>query len=132
MTLALTVTGADERGAPVAARRRARALDTRRTHGHRRARRVRHAGRRRRRHGDVGAATATTLIRVGDHTVARARVCRKRALGYDFTGAARAAYANAAIALPDEPVRLSLEVNGDGNGVPLRASFINRYGEKQR
>ncbi len=28
-------------------------------------------------------------------------------------------------------MRLSLEVEGDGSGVPLRASFVNRYGEKQ-
>ena len=78
----------------------------------------------------LGAATATTLIRVGDHTVA-VPAYAETSLAYDFTGAARAAYANAVIALPDEPVRLSLEVDGDGNGVPLRASFVNRYGEKQ-
>ena len=34
------------------------------------------------------------------------------------------------IPLPGEPVRFSLEVFGDGSGVPLRASFVNRYGEK--
>jgi hypothetical protein len=78
----------------------------------------------------LGAATATTLIRVGNHTVAVPGY-PETALAYDFTGPARAAYANAVIPLPDEPVRLSLEVFGDGNGVPLRASFVNRYGEKQ-
>ena len=78
----------------------------------------------------LGPATATTLIRVGDHTVP-VPAYAETSLTYDFTGAARAAYANAVIALPDEPVRLSLEVEGDGNGVPLRASFVNRYGEKQ-
>ena len=78
----------------------------------------------------LGAARATTVIRVGDHTVA-VPAYPETALAYDFTGTARAAYANAVIPLPDEPVRLSVEVFGDGNGVPLRASFVNRYGEKQ-
>lgn len=127
---ALTVTGADERGAPIAlgnapvgwtfgARTVAGTHVVYDTQG-----------------GDVavtatlGSATATTLIRVGDHTV-RVPAYPETALVYDFTGTARAAYANATIALPGEPVRLSIEVDGDGNGVPLRAAFINRYGEKQ-
>jgi hypothetical protein len=79
---------------------------------------------------NLGTVTATTLIRVGDHTVA-VPAFDETALAYDFSGTARAAYANAVIPLPDEPVRLSIEVEGDGNGVPLRAAFINRYGEKQ-
>jgi hypothetical protein len=78
----------------------------------------------------LGAASAATAVRVGDHTVA-VPAYAETPLAYDFTGNARAAYANAVILLPDEPVRLSLEVYGDGNGVPLRASFVNRYGEKQ-
>ena len=78
----------------------------------------------------LGTATATTLVRVGDHTLA-VPAYPETALTYDFTGDARAAYANAVIPLPDEPVRLSVDVFGDGNGVPLRASFVNRYGEKQ-
>jgi hypothetical protein len=77
----------------------------------------------------LAGATATTRIRVGNHTVA-VSAYPETALTYDFTGAAKAAYANTALALPDEPVRLSVDVNGDGNGVPLRASFVNRYGEK--
>jgi len=128
--LSLSVTGADERGAPIAlgeapvrwllgSRAASGAHVVYDTQG-----------------GDVavtatlGAATATTLVRVGNHTVAVPGY-PETALAYDFTGPARAAYANAVIPLPDEPVRLSLEVFGDGNGVPLRASFINRYGEKQ-
>jgi exopolysaccharide biosynthesis protein len=127
--LPLTVTGADERGAPVVlgtapvrwmfgAQPQSGTNVVYDTHG-----------------GDVtvtaslAGATATTLIRVGDHTVT-VPAYPETALTYDFTGAARAAYANTAIALPDEPVRLSVEVLGDGNGVPLRASFVNRYGEK--
>ena len=77
----------------------------------------------------LGAVNAATLIRVGDHSVA-VPAYAETALAYDFTGTARAAYANATIALPDQPVQLSLDVDGDGNGVPLRASFVNRYGEK--
>jgi hypothetical protein len=77
----------------------------------------------------LGAVNATTMIRVGNHTLA-VPAYPETALTYDFTGSARAAYANAVIPLPGEPVRFSLEVFGDGNGVPLRASFVNRYGEK--
>lgn len=78
----------------------------------------------------LGSANATTLVRVGDRTVT-VPAYQETALAYDFTGAARAAYANAVVPLPDEPVRLSIEVFGDGSGVPLRASFLNRYGEKE-
>jgi hypothetical protein len=78
----------------------------------------------------LGSATAATLVRVGDHTLTVPNY-PETALAYDFTGTARAAYSNAVISLPDEPVRLSIEVLGDGSGVPLRASFLNRYGEKE-
>jgi hypothetical protein len=77
----------------------------------------------------LGSVAATTLVRVGDHTVA-VPAYPETVLPYDFTGTARAAYANGIVALPDEPVHMSLDVFGDGNGVPLRASFLNRYGEK--
>ena len=77
----------------------------------------------------LGTMSATTVVRVGDHTLA-VPAYAETLLTYDFSGAARAAYANAVIALPDEPVQLSIEVFGDGNGVPLRASFVNKYGEK--
>lgn len=50
-------------------------------------------------------------------------------LDYDLRGTTRAAYAATTLALPGEPVALALEVDGDGSGVPLRASFVNRYGE---
>jgi hypothetical protein len=78
----------------------------------------------------LGDASANTAVRVGDHTVA-VPAFAETALAYDFTGTQRAAYAAAAIALPGEPVTLSLDVLGDGSGVPLRAAFVNRYGEKQ-
>jgi hypothetical protein len=77
----------------------------------------------------LGAATATTPVRVGDHDVAVASF-PETALPYDFTGSARASYANAPLALPGEPVGLSVEVLGDGNGVPLRAALVNRFGER--
>jgi hypothetical protein len=128
--LPLTVTGVDERGAPVALGAApvrwmlgARSFSGPRvvydTQG-----------------GDVavtatlGGTTATTQVRVGNHNLV-VPALGETPLVYDFTGTARAAYANAIIPLPDEPVRLSLDVYGDGNGVPLRASFVNRYGEKQ-
>jgi hypothetical protein len=78
----------------------------------------------------LGGASASTAVRVGDHTVA-VPAFADTVLAYDFTGAQRAAYAGTAIALPGEPVTLSVDVLGDGNGVPLRAAFVNRYGEKQ-
>ncbi len=53
------------------------------------------------------------------------------ALAYDFTGGARAAYANANLALPGEPLQFRIDVFGDGNGAAVRASFVNRYGEPQ-
>jgi hypothetical protein len=77
----------------------------------------------------LGAATATTPVRVGDHDVV-VPAFPETALPYDFMGTARASYANAPIALPGEPVGLSVEVLGDGNGVPLRAALVNRFGEK--
>jgi hypothetical protein len=52
-------------------------------------------------------------------------------LAYDFSAAARAAYANAAFALPGTPLRFSVDVRGDGRGVGLRAAFVNRYGERR-
>jgi hypothetical protein len=128
--LAFTVTGADERGAPIllgdapvqwtigarTVRGPSAVYDTQA--------------------GDVaitatlGSASTTALVRVGDHIVA-VPAYPETALAYDFTGTARAAYANAVVPLPDEPVRLNVDVFGDGGGVPLRASFVNRYGEKQ-
>jgi len=52
-------------------------------------------------------------------------------LAYDFSAAARAAYANAAFSLPGAPLRFSVDVRGDGRGVGLRATFVNRFGERR-
>ena len=76
----------------------------------------------------LGGASAVTRVRVGAHAVAIPYA--ETQLAYDFTGSARAAYANTSIVLPDEPTALGLVVFGDGNGVPLRASFLNRFGER--
>ena len=86
------------------------------------------------RHGDatvaatLAGASATMQVRVGSHRVALPHV--ELALSYDLTGGARAAYAPTAIDLPGEPQSFALDAWGDGNGVPLRAAFVNRYGER--
>ncbi len=77
----------------------------------------------------LGTLTATTAIRVGTHRV-DVPAYAETVLNYDFTGSARAAYATASLELPGEPVALGLDVFGDGSGVPLRAAFVNRFGEK--
>jgi hypothetical protein len=76
----------------------------------------------------LAGATAALRVRVGTHAVALPGP--EIELDYDLTGSARAAYAQVPLALPDEPVAFALDVFGDGSGVPLRATFVNRYGEK--
>jgi exopolysaccharide biosynthesis protein len=77
----------------------------------------------------LGALTVTTPVRVGNHRV-DVPAFAETVLSYDFTGEARAAYAPSVLTLPGEPVALGLDVYGDGSGVPLRAAFVNRFGEK--
>jgi len=103
----------------------------------------------------VGGATAVARIPIGEHPVAIARsldvwnysssppgmpggVDAERApdgsiavhLSYDFsaTSGTRAAYANAAVPLPGEPLALSLDVYGDGHAEWLRGSYRNADG----
>jgi hypothetical protein len=76
----------------------------------------------------LAGASASLRVRVGSHVVGV--VAPDIALAYDLTGAARASYADLALDLPDEPLAFGLEVFGDESGVPLRAAFVNRYGEK--
>jgi len=52
-------------------------------------------------------------------------------LAYDLSGGERAAYANGAFDLPGEPQAFGIEVEGDGGGVGLRATFVNRFGERR-
>jgi exopolysaccharide biosynthesis protein len=51
-------------------------------------------------------------------------------LVYDFALGVRAAYANAAIALPGQPLAIALDVRGDGGGGGLRAAFDNADGDR--
>ncbi|HTD33786.1 MAG TPA: phosphodiester glycosidase family protein, partial [Candidatus Elarobacter sp.] len=50
-------------------------------------------------------------------------------IAYDFTSGERAAYAAAEIPL-GEPLALSCAVDGDGTGAALRATFSDRYGDR--
>jgi hypothetical protein len=50
-------------------------------------------------------------------------------LSYDFSGGERAAYAVNQLELGD-PLSLSCEVDGDAGGEALRATLIDRYGER--
>jgi exopolysaccharide biosynthesis protein len=50
-------------------------------------------------------------------------------IAYDFTSGERAAYATAEIPL-GEPLALSCAVDGDGTGAALRATFSDRYGDR--
>jgi hypothetical protein len=50
---------------------------------------------------------------------------------YDFSGDARAAFANADLVLPGEPLTFSVEIEGTGPAVGVRAAFVNRFGERR-
>jgi hypothetical protein len=76
----------------------------------------------------AGGASATVLVNVGRHVVTVPGFAPS-ALAYDFTGGARVARESLALPLPGEPLAVALDVQGDGNGAPLRASFVNRFGE---
>jgi exopolysaccharide biosynthesis protein len=51
-------------------------------------------------------------------------------IDYDFTAGERAAYAVNEIAL-GAPLALSCAIDGDGRGAALRATFVDRYGDRQ-
>jgi hypothetical protein len=102
----------------------------------------------------AGGVTAALTIPVGRHTVPLALFDdRHRAgwklvtapangagalafdgetlrIGYDFTAGGRAAYAVNELRL-GEPLALSCAVDGDANGAALRATFVDRYGERE-
>lgn len=102
----------------------------------------------------VGGASATVTIPVGRHTVPLALFDdRHRAgwklvtapaggpgglafdgerlqIGYDFTSGERAAYAVNETPL-GVPLALSCAVDGDARGAALRATFVDRYGERE-
>ncbi len=76
----------------------------------------------------LAGVRATLHVRVGSHVLAVA--WPETSLDYDLTGSARAVSAQTPIDLPGEPLAFALDVFGDGSGVPLRAAFVNRYGER--
>jgi hypothetical protein len=76
----------------------------------------------------LGGARAQTRVLVGQHTVAVPYP--ETDLRYDFTGTARTALVPTIVPFPDAPLTLALDVLGDGNGVPLRAAFLNRFRER--
>ncbi|HEY0384290.1 MAG TPA: phosphodiester glycosidase family protein [Candidatus Elarobacter sp.] len=102
----------------------------------------------------AGGARATVTIPVGRHTVPLALFDDKHRAGwklvtapangpgavsidgdrlrldYDFTAGERAAYAVNEIPL-GEPLAVACDVDGDANGEALRATFADRYGERQ-
>ena len=56
---------------------------------------------------------------------------RRLQLNYDFGSGERAAYAVAAPEIPlGEPLALSCAIDGDGNGAALRATLVDRYGDR--
>ncbi len=50
---------------------------------------------------------------------------------YDFSGGARASFANADVALPGVPRAFSVDIDGNRAGVGVRAAFVNRFGERR-
>jgi hypothetical protein len=102
----------------------------------------------------AGGANATLTIPVGRHTVPLALFDDKHRagwklvtapangagalafeggtlrIGYDFTAGGRAAYAVDEIRL-GEPLAVSCAVDGDANGAALRATFVDRYGDRE-
>lgn len=79
----------------------------------------------------AGGASATAVIRVGRHDVPLSWFgAQGLTLAYDFTQSTRFAYANGSYPIPGDPLSFSIEINGDGSGVALRAAFVNRLGER--
>jgi len=103
---------------------------------------------------NAGGASTTVTIPVGRHTVplalfddnhraswkfvttppngpgALAVDGNRLRLDYDFTAGERAAYAVIDTPLGD-PVALACDVDGDANGEALRATLVDRYGDRQ-
>ena len=103
-------------------------------------------------HAVVGSQGAQETIRVGEHELdlpigsqwrfttappgnpgamsVGAACAECVTLRYDFTGAERAAYLAADRNLPDFPIGLRMDVNGDGNGELLRVALSNALDER--
>lgn len=79
----------------------------------------------------VAQLTAQKVVRVGRHEVAvQGFPSAGVNLAYDFTGTQRFAYAAESLQLPGEPLNFSIDIEGDGSGVGVRAAFVNRFGER--
>ena len=79
----------------------------------------------------VGGAATKKDVAVGRHELPLPWMTGDGiTLDYDFTGSNRFAYHNATYALPGDPLAFSVEIDGDGSGVVLRAAFRNRFGER--
>jgi hypothetical protein len=77
---------------------------------------------------EAGGLRTTLVVHVGRHEAPVAAFA-PASLPYDFTSTARVARQSLALPLPGEPLAVGLDVQGNGDGVPLRATFVNRYGE---
>jgi exopolysaccharide biosynthesis protein len=80
---------------------------------------------------NAGGASAKVTVRVGRHDVALPYFAPELRLTYDFTSGKRLAYAQGSFPLPGEPLSFSVEIDGDGSGVGVRAAFVNRFGERR-
>jgi hypothetical protein len=79
----------------------------------------------------VESAMFATAPAKGSGSLARDEACKGcLSLHYDFTGTERAAYANAALTLPQRALGISAEVYGDGNGEILRLAVNNAINER--
>jgi exopolysaccharide biosynthesis protein len=78
----------------------------------------------------VAGLAARTFVAVGRHEVRMPWFDPDGiTIDYDFTGHNRFAYHKGAFRLPGDPLSFSIDVDGDGSGVALRAAFRNRFGE---
>ena len=79
----------------------------------------------------AGGLSAGKFVAVGRHEVRMGWFGPDGVtLDYDFTGTARFAYHNVTLPVPGDPLSFSVDVDGDGSGVALRAAFKNRLGER--
>lgn len=79
----------------------------------------------------LSAATFATAPANGPGSLTRDEACKGcLSLHYDFTGTERAAYANAALVLPERALGISADVYGDGNGEILRLAVNNAINER--
>jgi hypothetical protein len=77
------------------------------------------------------SATFATAPAKGPGALTKGQPCKGCVtLQYDFTAGERAAYANAALTLPERALGISADVLGDGNGEVLRLAVNNAINER--